>query len=155
MIAAPDIELARPADARAIAALSRVAIEHGLRSAWTEARVRRAIADRATNVLVARRGGAVIGFALLHYVDDAAHLLLLGVAAEHRRQGVASALIAWLDETLRVAGILRIQVEVRAGNDVALAFYARLGFEKVAVTRGYYQGVEDAVHLVRELRPAG
>ena len=151
MIAVPDIELACVGDAQSIALISRYEIEHGLRWAWTASRVRRSIEDRDTNVVVAREAGKVIGFALMKYESDRAHLLLLAVAPTRRRRGVAAAMLAWLEETLAVAGIEAVQVEVRASNSAALSFYARLGFEQVNATPRYYQGVETAVHLVKEL----
>ena len=140
-----------PADAEAIAGLSRREIEYGLRWSWTTERVRRSIVDRETNVVVARDGNSISGFALMAYRLDDAHLLLLAVSPAHRRKGVASALMAWLEETLLLAGIARVQVEVRQSNGVARAFYAKLGFEPVNASRGYYQGVENAIHLVKEL----
>lgn len=151
MITAPEIALATVADAHAIALLSRDEIEQGLRWSWTPSRVRRAIQDRETNVVVARDGTKIVGFAVMKYRAEDAHLLLLGVHAAYRRKGVASALLAWLEDTLGVAGAAAIQVEVRASNHVARAFYARLGYEQVNATSRYYQGVESAVHLVKEL----
>jgi len=151
MIATPDIALATRADTQSIALLSRDEIEQGLRWAWTSRRVRRAIEDRNTNVIVARDGTSVIGFAMMKYRSVDAHLLLLAVAPNHRRKGIATALLAWLEETLRIAGIAMIQVEVRASNHVAQAFYAKLGYEQVHATSRYYQGIETALHLVKEL----
>ncbi|MEZ5521958.1 MAG: GNAT family N-acetyltransferase [Dokdonella sp.] len=155
MIGLPDIGLALPSDAQAIADLSRREIEHGLRWSWTTGRVRRAIQDRETNVVVARDGDAICGFALMAYRSEDAHLLLLAVSPDWRRRGIGSALIVWLEETLRQAGIMRVQVEMRQANRVARAFYARLGFEPVNASRGYYQGVENALHLVKELDFSG
>ena len=151
MIATPDIGLATRADAQPIALLSRDEIEQGLRWAWTPFRVRRAIEHRDTNVVVARQGKAVIGFALMEYRSDDAHLLLLAVAPDHRRKHIATAMLAWLEETLHVAGIATVRVEVRVTNSVAQTFYAKLGYEQVHATSRYYQGIETALHLVKEL----
>lgn len=151
MIGTPDIGLARPDDAEAIALLSRDEIEYGLRWSWTPARVRRAILDRRTNAIVARNGERVVGFALMQYDDDSAHLLLLGVARAFRRRGIATAILHWLEHTLAVAGIPAVQVELRERNAIALAFYETLGFERVNATHRYYQGRETALHLVKEL----
>lgn len=151
MIAAPDIGLAAPDEAEAIARLSRDEIERGLRWSWTPARVRRAIGDRHTNVVVAREGTRVVGFALMRYEDERAHLLLFGVAPTHRRQGVASALWRWLEATMRTAGIAAVQVELRESNFGARAFYEHVGFEQVNATQRYYQGRETALHMVKEL----
>ena len=46
-----------------------------------------------------------------------------------------------------------VQVEVRESNRIARAFYAAHGYEQVGATRGYYQGVETALRLVKELVP--
>jgi ribosomal-protein-alanine N-acetyltransferase len=153
MIAAPEISLAALADARAIALLSRDEIEQGLGWSWTPARVQRCIRDPQTNVIVARDGTAVIGFALMSYDADHAHLLLFGVAPTRRRQGVARALWTWLETTLRTAGIRSAQVELRANNHAARAFYEHVGFEQVNATQRYYRGVETALHMVKELAP--
>jgi len=154
MIALPDIALATAADAQPIALISRDEVEQGLAWKWTPARVRRAIEDRETNVVVARHGTSVVGFALMKYLEDEAHLLLLAVHRNHRRRGVATALVAWLEATLRTAGLSRIQVEVRASNALAQAFYAKLGFRRARPLPRYYQGIEDGWMLVKELAPA-
>jgi ribosomal-protein-alanine N-acetyltransferase len=153
VIADPLIALAEPAEAQAIALLSRDEIEHGLRWSWTAPRVLRAIRDRSTNVVVARDGDSVVGFALLRYEADRAHLLLLGVARSRRRHGIATALWRWLEETLGIAGVGAVQVELRQSNIVARAFYEKLGFELINATTKYYQGAETALHMVKELSP--
>lgn len=150
MNTAPEIALATVADAQVIALLSRDEVEQGLVWSWTPSRVRRAIQDRETNVVVAREGTKVVGFAVMKYRSEDAHLLLLGVHPLSRRKGVATALLSWLEDTLRVAGATAVQVEVRASNRVARAFYAKLGYEQVNATTRFYQGVESAVHLVKE-----
>ena len=52
MISSYDIGLATSVDAQTIALISRNEIEQGLRWSWTPPRVRRAIEDRETNVVV-------------------------------------------------------------------------------------------------------
>ena len=131
MIADYDIGLAVPGEAASIALLSRDIVEHGMRWAWTPRHVRARLLDRSTNVVVARKAGIVIGFALMEYSDDYAHLLLLGVAPNCQRRGIASALLVWLEATLRVVGIVRILAEVRETNRGARAFYQSRGFENM------------------------
>lgn len=151
MISTPVIGLATASDAEAIAVLSRDEIEYGFRWSWTPARVLHCIHDPHYNVIVAREGTRVIGFALMSYQAEHAHLSLFGVAPSHRRRGVGKALWNWLEETMCIAGIAAVQVELRASNAGARAFYERVGFEQVNATRGYYQGVETALHMIKEL----
>lgn len=148
----PEIRLARLRDAPAIAAMSRDHIEAGLGWSWTAARVRRAIGERGTNVIVAAEGSAVRAFAIMKYLEEEAHLLLFAVTPVRRRRGLGRALMAWLDETVRVAGIGSVQLEVRAGNLGARAFYRSLGYAEDELLRGYYRGVEAAVRMRRSLR---
>lgn len=131
--------------------MSKNEIERGLGWGWTKHRVRRSIYDRSTNAVVARCEQVLAGFAIMRYGDDRAHLVLLGVSPEYRRRGIGTALISWLENTLTVAGIRFVQVEVRETNLVAQAFYASLGYERVNATVGYYRGWEAAIHLVKEI----
>jgi [ribosomal protein S18]-alanine N-acetyltransferase len=152
------LRLATRADAAAIALLSRDRIEHGLGWSWTAPRVVRSIADPATNAIVAilpsDPRAALQGFGLMKYDDDAAHLLLLAVRADAGRRGVGTALLAWLERSAVVAGIERIKLEARRDNEAALAFYARAGYRQTGTLPGYYQGVESAVRMTKELWPA-
>jgi len=152
VILPPQIRLAAPADAREIAALSRHAIEHGLPWRWTPRRVAACIAAPDTNVVVACAQARHMGFGIMSYGDDDAHLLLLAVQIPHRRRGVGSALLRWLEASARVAGIERLILECRAANDVARAFYRRHGYDEVQRLRGYYgEGAEDAVRMRKQL----
>ena len=151
MIADPDVGLARPDEARRIAEMSRDFIEHGLGWKWTPARILRCLADPATNVAVARERGELIGFAIMEYKEDEAHLVLFAVGAAHRRKGMGSALLAWLEKSALTAGIGLIYLEARTGNAAARAFYQKHGYSEIARVRGMYRGREDGVRLARDL----
>jgi GNAT superfamily N-acetyltransferase len=107
------LSLARRPDALEIAEMSRDMIEHGLAWSWTPARVRRAILGRDSCVLIARRELKIAGFAIMHFGDDVAHLNLLAVRAEHRRQGLGRQLLVWLSASAVAAGVFRIDLELR------------------------------------------
>lgn len=146
---------AQTSDALEIAALSRDAIKRGLSWRWTERRVRRAIRDAETNVCEARRDGELLGFAVMRYGEEDAHIALFAVRDSERRKGLGSALLAWLETTAGVAGIRSIRLEARAGNAGAKAFYRRHGFVETGSSPGYYEDVEDAVRMTKRLGPVG
>lgn len=145
------LRLARPADAAAIAYLSRDLIEYDLRWRWTPARVAESIRAENVNVLVARVDRNLAGFAIMRYGDDDAHLDLLAVAPAYRRAGVGRRLLEWLEKCARVAGTFKIALEVRAANADAQQFYRRMGYSTVDQLPGYYQGVEAALRMARDL----
>ena len=154
------LELARPADASRLAAMSHSLIEGGLRPTWTSSRIGWHIRHADSVVLTARVGAVnfgkpvVIGFAIMRYGDDIAHLNLLAVDPAHRRRGVGRQLIRWLEETAETAGTFVIGLELRATNESALKFYKKLGYRELEQVTGYYQGVEPAIRMSRDVRNA-
>ena len=151
MITDCQIRLGLPGGVRRIAEMSRDYIEYGLGWRWTPARMLAAIHAPDSNLAVACRGDRVVGFGLMQYKDDEAHLILLAVDAGCRRAGVASALVAWLERCALTAGIGTVYLEARCRNLEARAFYRALGYREIAVVPGYYQGVEDGVRIARDL----
>jgi [ribosomal protein S18]-alanine N-acetyltransferase len=151
LISNHEVGLARQVDVHRIAEMSRDFIEYGLGWKWTPARIFRCLRDSSTNVAVAREGDELIGFAIMQYKEEEAHLLLFAVSAAHRRQGVGSALLSWLEETALTAGIGLIYLEARTRNAEARAFYRKHGYSEIARIRGMYRGVEDGVRFARDL----
>ena len=159
---------ARRTDLARIAALSRDAIEAGLIPAWTEPRLERMLRHRETMVLVARCRSAApgplavpepaalfAGFGIMVYGDTRAHLNLLGVDPRFQRRGVGRRILRWLERSALEAGTFDITLEVRAVNHAAQAFYLALGYEPTGRIDRYYQGVEDAIRMRRDLRVPG
>ena len=160
LVVVPEIPLepARPADATPIAQMSRRLIERGLAWRWTPRAVAARISDSETAAVVARNHRGMVGFAIMsfRFSRREAHLLLMAVDPRLRRTGVGKALWGWLEILARRGGVDRVQLEVRAENLGANAFYRSLGFRKVARLPGYYQASkrarEDALRMVAELR---
>jgi ribosomal-protein-alanine N-acetyltransferase len=153
MISHLTIRFAAPHDADAIAALSRDEIEHGLPWTWRAPRVRHAIADPDTNVIVAGPPGDVHAFGVMYYTDDDAHLLLFAVRRARQRQGVGTALLRWLEEAALAAGAQRVRVEARMDNEAARSFYNEHGYHEGDVVRGMYSERLDGVKLEKWLGP--
>jgi GNAT superfamily N-acetyltransferase len=99
--------------------MSRNLIEQGLTWSWTPARVQHFISGPDSTVVVARRERQIAAFAIMHFGDEVAHLNLLAVAPEHRRQGLGRQLMSWLTETAMTAGVFRINLELRTHNEPA------------------------------------
>lgn len=154
MIDACEIRLAMPSDAERIAVMSRDFIEHGLGWNWDAARIARRIRHRATNVVVAESGADLVGFGIMEYRDDQAHLLLFGVEPIYRRRGIGSGLLNWLETCATTAGIELIFLESRVINTAARGFYAAHGYRELAVLPRYYSGREDAVRMGKDLAVA-
>jgi ribosomal-protein-alanine N-acetyltransferase len=104
--------------------------------------------------LVAKRGGAVIGYLFAMWFFDEMHVNKIAVVESERRRGVA---LRMMDECLAFAEmheIRTISLEVRQSNEGAQEFYRRLDFEPLYVRPRYYPDGEAAVIMVREMEPA-
>ena len=160
------IRLAEVRDAHAITEMSRDHIETGLGWRYDAPRVLRALRRGETSVLVARRksgfgpvGGntapPLAGFAIMDFGDERAHLVLLAVHPAHRRRGVGRALVDWLLESARTAGMASVHLELRASNEAAQRFYRALGFSETVLMPRYYDGREAAMRMILVLRAPG
>ena len=98
--------------------------------------------------------GEAIGFCSCWLVLDEVHINNLDVLPEHRRSGVASALIEHVLKEGEGRGARRATLEVRRSNEPARKLYEKFGFSVTAVRRGYYtRPDEDALILWRESSP--
>ena len=98
-----------------------------------------------------REGRTLLGYFVLTAGAGEAHLLNLSVAAARRRQGHGSALLRDAMRIARERGAAELFLEVRPSNRVAIALYAKFGFERIAIRRDYYpaNGAREDAHVYR------
>lgn len=132
--------------------MSRCLIEVGLRGwTWHPTRVARTLRARETCVLVAETDNRLSGFAITEFGDTKAHLSLMAVKPAYQRRGIGLAMIEWLIESALTAGIEHFDVEMRTNNFAARNFYETLGFRQTHYIAGYYQTIEAAIRMRRNL----
>ena len=96
----------------------------------------------------------LLAFCACWVVFDELHLNTLAVAADRRREGLATRLLDFVFADAVAAGVRRATLEVRRSNEPALRLYERLGFTVKAVRTGYYsQPEEDGLILWRDDLP--
>ena len=90
----------------------------------------------------------IIGYSLMMLVLDEAHLLNLSVAKPYQEQGLGRVLLEHMVSIARKNQMANMFLEVRPSNISAIALYENMGFNEMAVRRGYYPAAnsrEDAV----------
>lgn len=116
---------------------------------WPPANYQRELKNGLAHYIVAFDEGAghhIMGFAGLWMLVDEAHITNIAVREKHRRQGIGEALLIGIIELAVELGANLIALEVRASNTEAQKLYARYGFVRVRLRRGYYtDNREDAV----------
>ena len=92
-------------------------------------------------------GEKLLGYACAWSVLDEGQIDRLAVLPWQRRCGIARALLQGILSGLEEAEAERVFLEVRAGNEGALALYRSAGFVEAGRRARYYEDGEDAVVL--------
>ncbi len=118
---------------------------------WSPGAIASELQNPLSYWLVAMDGPELAGYVGSQSVLGWADMMNLAVAPKYRRQGVAKALVEQLEEGLRQQGVSCLTLEVRNGNEAAIALYRQLGFVQVGCRPNYYHNPrEDALILRKE-----
>lgn len=118
---------------------------------WSEASVAGELENPLSLWLVAVENGEVVGYVGSQAVLNAADIMNVAVAPEHRRKGIARLLLLQLEEEMRQKDVCSLTLEVRVSNLPAQALYEELGYREVGRRPNYYRKPkEDALILRKE-----
>lgn len=121
-------------------------------ASWSEKHLVEALAGDASHFFVGQQGEEIIGFVSGRPIGEEGEILNLAVKWNSRKQGFGMALVQQLLHVFAEDGVLKVFLEVRKSNSVAIAFYERLGFHQVAERPAYYRNpLESALILAISL----
>src|SRR4029079_18412955 len=93
----------------------------------------------------------LVGYLVLSRYVDAWHVMNVAADPDHRRLGIATAMLARLFEVTRDDAERGYTLEVRVSNLAAIALYESFGFGSRCIRRRYYtDNREDAVIMWRD-----
>lgn len=141
----PVIRAAAPADAQQMAALDKICftVPWSLESFEQELTVN----DKAIYI-VAEIDGQLAGYAGMWQILDEGHITNVAVSPEHRRQGIAAAVLNTLIVEGGRRGISAFTLEVRASNMAAQELYRGFGFQTAGIRPGYYEDNKEAALIM-------
>ena len=79
------------------------------------------------------------------------HVISIAVLPEHRRRGIAYALMREAMQAMLLYKAKECFLEVRVNNASAVNLYKKMGFKVKRTIRSYYADGEDAYRMVRKL----
>ncbi|HEU4698156.1 MAG TPA: ribosomal protein S18-alanine N-acetyltransferase [Gemmatimonadales bacterium] len=141
---------ARAAEAATLAAIERRCFS----DPWSATSFREALATPWTCTLVAERAGEVVGYFIGREAAGSGEVLNLAVDPDHRRHGVARALLEAGLDLLTRRGAEEVFLEVRESNLAAQALYREYGFRPVGQRAGYYRNPKEDALVLRAGAPA-
>jgi len=102
--------------------------------------------------LVAQENNRVLGYIIFWIkFEDEGHIISIAVDKNYRRLEVGSKLVETSIEVFKKFEVKIIKLEVRVGNKGARKFYSKLGFKEEKIVENYYEDLEDAVIMFKEM----
>ena len=118
---------------------------------WSEKSIASELDNPWALWLVALERDEVVGYIGSQTAVDETDVMNVAVHPDHRRKGIAEALIEMLIKQLQEQGSHALMLEVRASNAPAIALYEKMGFRQVGLRKNYYRNPkEDALILRKE-----
>ena len=105
----------------------------------------------ARHFFVALKARRIVGYAVTAAGEGEAEIVSIAVMPEHRRAGVATALLRHTISRLRRARVVRLALMVRPDNLAAIRFYRGLGFRAAGRIRRYYEDRSDGLVMRKRL----
>jgi len=137
-------------DLPAVMALEQAAFKNP----WSQELLKRELQHEWSTILLveeAQEAGPplLLGLAIFWIVHDEVHVLNVATAPQHRRRGVARAVMEEVLERGRGRRCSLATLEVRKSNEAAIQLYRDFGFRPVGIRPNYYADEgEDAVVMV-------
>ena len=116
-------------------------------SAWTMESLRSQLDKSDSHCTVVIEDNTVIGFLAFEQVLDEGSIVDVAVHPDYRRRGIAKALIT--SAVNSAEGLYTVFLEVRESNVPAVRLYESLGFERIAVRKGYYDHPKENAVIYR------
>lgn len=100
-------------------------------------------------LFVALMDSRVVGTVMAGYDGHRGWLYPVAVDRQHRREGVATAMVRHAEQALAALGCVKINLQVRAGNEQVAAFYESIGYVVEPRVSMGKQLVDEAVAATR------
>ena len=117
---------------------------------WSETSIASELDNRLSDWFVALEDGQVVGYVGSQTVIDGSDMMNIAVHPDHRRRGIAQALVEALETCLRNRGSKMLLLEVRDSNAPAITLYEKLGFLQVGLRKNYYRNPKEDARILRK-----
>jgi ribosomal-protein-alanine N-acetyltransferase len=144
----PHIRPMTDADLDAVLAIEQVSFP----KPWQREHFQHEINSLYSFPFIAECTGVIVGYVCLMSLFEEAQILDITVAPEWRGKGVARVLMDHAIQVAQEKGAEVLALEVRASNVAAITLYERCSFIRTGIRSKYYEGVDDAVLMEKDLR---
>ncbi len=119
---------------------------------WTRETFIEALQEPDIGSSVVIKNDRIIGYMVSLWAEQRIHILNIAVDQNFRKRGIATNLLAGLEQTALERRYRYISLEVRATNTVAIAFYTNHKYRTVGQRSNYYRDDEDALIMAKSIK---
>lgn len=84
----------------------------------------------------------IIGYFIIDIIYDRVELINIFVQKEERNRKIGTNMIKYLIDFAKSNNCLNVTLEVKEDNVYAIKLYESFGFKKMALRKGYYNGID-------------
>lgn len=140
-----NFRLISAADMDAVLAIEQSCYPHP----WSLRHFLQELENPAASILVCEIENCIVGYVCYWLISGEMQILNLATSLQVRRIGIAAQLLERAFELCSLAELSSSWLEVRSGNQAAIALYQRYGFKLSGTRRAYYRDGEDALVMVK------
>ncbi len=119
---------------------------------WTRETFIEALREPDIGSSVVIKDERIIGYMVALWAEERIHILNIAVDQNFQKRGIATNLLAGLEQSALDQGYRYISLEVRASNTVAIAFYTKHKYRTVGQRTNYYRNDEDALLMAKSIK---
>jgi [ribosomal protein S18]-alanine N-acetyltransferase len=146
----PELRDYRPSDFEQLFQLDQRCFQENI--AYSRGELAHYLRGRNAICLLACEGDKLLGFILGDVTPrGSGHIVTLDISPEARQAGLATALMAALQDRFSALSCRAVLLEVAVNNHAALAFYKKHGFSVLKTLRRYYPGGLDGLLMGKNM----
>jgi len=132
-------------DLDAVLAIERSCYPHP----WSLRQFLQELENPVASILVCETENKVVGYVCYWLILGEMQILNVATSPQLRRNGIAARLLEQAFTRCSLTELTSSWLEVRSGNQAAIALYQRYGFKPSGTRRAYYRDGEDALVMVK------
>ena len=114
---------------------------------WSENSVKLQIENQ--KVIVIKFGEIILGYCIFMVAADEGEILRIATCKNIRKAGLGKKLLTSVISEMKESGVKEVFLEVRAGNESAIALYKSIGFSEIGIRKGYYKDNNEDAKLFK------
>lgn len=118
---------------------------------WSTSILKLELENPNTYYLIAKMNNEIVGFGGIYQILDEMQINYIVTKKDKRNLGIASQILYNLISFANTKNINSITLEVNENNIVAIKIYEKFGFKKVGSRKKYYNNIDTAILMKKDI----